>query len=367
MGDGDEDEDEGEEGDEYSDDEDTSYKTRRSATKVLAAVIGTRPELLSKVYQNVSPVLISRFGDREESVKIEVWATYVVLLNQTGVYGRGPDSRDSEVSTGSKRKREDESMEVEDAPVVLLRTQVAALSKALLKQLQSKSSAASLQAGFQLFIELLTVLPGSLANQASPVLATSKEILALPVTTNTAALHTTVLTFLVLFFSTHPPASFGANSSAITPTMLNAVTQKHPRIAAEAFKVFSALLQALKPLHPDKGGDWTLQVYKEANNRLGRNDTDAEVRAAAEVVVGDLWICATSVVSAHPGSEWDSLRKSGRPEGAVQVVTRVAAAKIPMGTAWSTQSIEWILTVIRKSGRGGRVEAFRCLDVLISR
>jgi cullin-associated NEDD8-dissociated protein 1 len=367
MGDGDDDDDEGEGGDEYSDDEDTSYKTRRSATKVLAAVIGTRPELLSKVYQNVSPVLISRFGDREESVKIEVWATYVVLLNQTGVYGRGPESRDLEVSTGTKRKRTDESMEVEDAPMVLLRTQVAALSKALLKQLQPKSSAASLQAGFQLFIELLVVLPGSVTSHASPVLAASNAILALPVTTNTAALHTTVLSFLVLFFSTHPPTSFGAHVSAITPTLLTAVTQKHPRIAAEAFKAFSALLQALKPIQAEKGGDWALQVYKEANNRLSRNDTDAEVRAAAEVVIGDLWICATSVVSAHPGNEWDSLRRSGRPEGAVQVVTKVAAVKIPMGTTWSTQSTEWVLAVIRKSGRGGRVEAFRCLDVLISR
>ena len=324
---------------------------------MLAAVIGTRPELLSTIYQEVSPVLISRFSDREESVKIGVWDTYVDLLNQTKDYGHGPDNRDLE----------DESMEVENAPVVLLRTQLAALSKALLKQLRPKSSPASLQAGFQLFIKLLTVLPGSLADQASPVLATSKELLALPVTPNTATLHITVLTFLILFFGTHPPASFGANPSVITRAILNIVTQKYPRIAAEAFKVFSALLQALKPLHADKGGDWTLQVYKEANNRLGRNDTDAEVRAAAEVVVGDLWICATPVVSAHPGNEWDSLRKSGRPEGAVQTVTRVAAAKIPMGTAWSTQSIEWVLTVIRKSGRGGRVEAFRCLDVLISR
>lgn len=58
--------------DRYSDDEDTSYKIRRSATKLLAGIISTRPELLGSIYKDVSPVLISRFGDREETVRLEV-------------------------------------------------------------------------------------------------------------------------------------------------------------------------------------------------------------------------------------------------------------------------------------------------------
>ncbi len=68
----------------YSDDEDTSYKIRRSATKLLAAVITTRPELLVSIYKEVFLVLNSRFGDREET---EVWKTYIILLKQTNIYG----------------------------------------------------------------------------------------------------------------------------------------------------------------------------------------------------------------------------------------------------------------------------------------
>ncbi|KAK7039295.1 Cullin-associated nedd8-dissociated protein 1 [Favolaschia claudopus] len=167
MADADDDDDEAEL-DEYSDDEDTSYKIRRSATKLLAAIVGTRPDLLSSIYKDVSPVLISRFGDREETVRLEVWATYVVLLNQTALYASQPQTKAPEDSS-LKRKRDPETMDVPS------------LSKALLNQLKSaKTPPATLQAGFALLHTLLDVLPGSLASQVASIAATSKSILAQP-------------------------------------------------------------------------------------------------------------------------------------------------------------------------------------------
>src|SRR6266436_8384991 len=87
----------------WSDEEDQSYKIRRSATKLLSSIIATRPELLVTLYREVSPVLISRFGDREETVRLEVWATYVALLNQTSLYGGLPQSQENDTR---KRKRD---------------------------------------------------------------------------------------------------------------------------------------------------------------------------------------------------------------------------------------------------------------------
>jgi cullin-associated NEDD8-dissociated protein 1 len=56
------------EGDEYSDDDNVSWKVRRAAAKLLTAVILQYPSTLSDIYRNIAPVLISRFNEREESV-----------------------------------------------------------------------------------------------------------------------------------------------------------------------------------------------------------------------------------------------------------------------------------------------------------
>lgn len=47
--------------DEYSDDDDMSWKVRRAAAKCLEAVVSSRRELLSDFYKVVSPALIARF------------------------------------------------------------------------------------------------------------------------------------------------------------------------------------------------------------------------------------------------------------------------------------------------------------------
>lgn len=47
--------------DEYSDDDDMSWKVRRASAKCLDAIMGTRHEMLTDFYNHVSPALIARF------------------------------------------------------------------------------------------------------------------------------------------------------------------------------------------------------------------------------------------------------------------------------------------------------------------
>jgi len=48
---------------EYTDDEDVSWKVRRAAAKCLAALIVSRPEILSKLYDEVAMLCVPNFSN----------------------------------------------------------------------------------------------------------------------------------------------------------------------------------------------------------------------------------------------------------------------------------------------------------------
>ena len=85
AGEGGSDEDEYDEEEEYDDDDDISWKVRRGSVKILLTAIETRLEMLGGFYKSIAPVLMARFGEREETVRLEVWNTYTALLKQTGL------------------------------------------------------------------------------------------------------------------------------------------------------------------------------------------------------------------------------------------------------------------------------------------
>lgn len=108
----DEDEDEDEEFDEeeeYDDDDDVSWKVRRASTKVLNMAIETRLDLLAVFWKTVAPILISRFGEREETVRLEVWNSFTNLLRQTGIWAEnaGLTSSSTVLSPSSAGASED--------------------------------------------------------------------------------------------------------------------------------------------------------------------------------------------------------------------------------------------------------------------
>ena len=294
-------------------------------------------------------------------MRVEVWSTYAILLNQTGVYGGSPQSS-TEHAVGGKRKRE-EGMEVEETPYSLLQSQVPSLAKALLGQMKSpKTPPATLETGFSLLHKLLTVLPGSLASQSAQIIASAKAVLSS--SSRAASLQVASMSFLALFFAKHAPPVYSGQLDSITPLLLQALAEKHPRIASEAFRNFSSLLNAMQPV---KGWAWVDRVYDEAVKRLSNHDTDAEVRVCAEDCIGEPLISATDVVKTKNRKEWEYIcRTTGRTDGAVKVVTRVAT-NVEVGDEWVSGGVEWVTVLLKKSGRVGKVEVFNCLDALLRR
>ena len=77
--------------DEYSDDDDMSWKVRRAAAKCLEAVISTRHELLEEFYRTVSPKLIARYAMIVWPVlfSINLIRILSILVNQVGCIAQG--------------------------------------------------------------------------------------------------------------------------------------------------------------------------------------------------------------------------------------------------------------------------------------
>jgi len=64
----------------YSDDDDMSWKMRRTSAKLLSAIIGTIQDLLGQLYTNIAPSLINRFKEREETVRLKVLQTLIIYF-----------------------------------------------------------------------------------------------------------------------------------------------------------------------------------------------------------------------------------------------------------------------------------------------
>uniref|UniRef100_A0A1A8U0Q3 Cullin-associated and neddylation-dissociated 2 (Putative) n=1 Tax=Nothobranchius furzeri TaxID=105023 RepID=A0A1A8U0Q3_NOTFU len=106
--------------DEYSDDDDMSWKVRRSAVKCLEALISTRRDLL--LSYSICPALLARFKEREENVRADVFAAFSTLLRQTRV----GSSHHSIIHAGS----DSGAKQQEEEPVVaLLKNQVPVIVK----------------------------------------------------------------------------------------------------------------------------------------------------------------------------------------------------------------------------------------------
>ncbi|KAF5826060.1 armadillo-type protein [Dunaliella salina] len=144
---GEEDEEQEEEEEEaYSDDEDVSWKVRRAAAKLISAVASQYPDAVAEVYKRTSGELINRFREREENVKGDVFAAYIVLARQVG--------------NVSRRFRPEDP----NNPVQLLHADVPAVVRSCAKQLKEKNPKTRM-AVFGLLRELIGVAPVPVAQE----------------------------------------------------------------------------------------------------------------------------------------------------------------------------------------------------------
>ncbi|XP_044462410.1 cullin-associated NEDD8-dissociated protein 1-like isoform X2 [Mangifera indica] len=253
---------------EYTDDEDVSWKVRRAAAKCLAALIVSRPEILSKLYEEACPKLIDRFKEREENVKMDVFNTFIELLRQTGNVTKGQIDTD------------------ELNPRWLLKQEVPKIVKSINRQLREKSIKTKVGA-FSVLRELVVVLPDCLADHIGSLIPGIEK--ALNDKSSTSNLKIEALVFTRLVLSSHSPSVFHPYIKALSSPVISAVGERYYKVTAEALRVCGELVRVVRPSIEGFGFDFTPYVHPIYNvimSCLTNQDQDQEVKECAITCMG---------------------------------------------------------------------------------
>ncbi|KAF9934606.1 Cullin-associated NEDD8-dissociated protein 1 [Linnemannia zychae] len=395
MGSDNEDEEDDDDDGEYSDDDDMSWKVRRTSAKLLAAIIGTRQDLLGQLYSTIAPTLINRFKEREETVRIEVLQTFITLLRQTNTYGGAEYEIDITLETIPKKRkgsRPSTPIETDQSPKTLLRAQVPRLTKNLAKQMSSKSVQTRVY-GYVLLKELVTVLKGGLETNYMLFIPSIKQSLSTASQSDHHHLGTNsnlkieALGFLRSLFRTHPPEVFQRNLDQLCPPVISAIQDKFYKISSEALVCCMELIKVVRHMDFDEDAQrysfqsldpeakpYILQIYNVILQRVSTADADQEVKERSILCLG--------VLLSRVGDELKTELAACLPlllEKLQNELTRLMAVKTLSQIVESPvcaetdikepilQAIPEVASLLRKSNRPLKVASLHFLDVAIRR
>ncbi|GAM20698.1 hypothetical protein SAMD00019534_038730 [Acytostelium subglobosum LB1] len=260
-----EEEEEEDEDADISDDDDISWKIRRSASKVLCAIITYRPELLLQMYEQVAPVLYSRFNEREENVRLDIFNTFVLLLKQT-----------QKRSTDANKYAQ------------VLKSQTPKIVSSLKKSLVDKSIRIRVGA-FCLLKELIIIVPGCLAQHVQALVPGITNSLNDKNTNSNLKIE--ALSFLRVLLNNHPHEAFHPHAKVLSTLINQCIKESYYRITSESLKVCQEFVVTLRTPGAAPTPDtqqYALSLYEATLVQLKAQDVDQEVKENAISCMGSI-------------------------------------------------------------------------------
>ncbi|KAK3870076.1 hypothetical protein Pcinc_024658 [Petrolisthes cinctipes] len=349
--------DEGEEDDEYSDDDDMSWKVRRSSAKCLEAVISTRHEMLIEFYKTVSPQLISRFKEREENVKVDIFHAYMALLRQT--------------RPSLSLSIDPDAMEQEEGTISMLKQQVPALVKSVHRQMKEKSIKTR-QGCFALLTELVQVYPGALTHHI-PALIPGIQF-SLGDKNSSSNMKIDTLAFVHCLLVHHSGEVFHQHVGQLLPPVVTCVADPFYKITAEALLVLQQIVKVIRPLDLASSFDFTPytgDLYHCTLARLRAADLDQEVKERAIACMGQI----ISHLGDHLQGELgtclpiflDRLRNEITRLTTVKALTKVAASPLRIDLRpILADALPVLASFLRKNQRALKLATLTLLDTLVT-
>ncbi|KAL9101716.1 MAG: hypothetical protein Q9163_003059 [Psora crenata] len=324
----------------FSDNDESSWKIRRCAAKVLYAIISTRSngDLLEKgtLYERIAPLLIKRFKEREESVRLEILVTLALLVRKTGeavspitthpaqdnvlVTDQGPRSR--------KRRRVDSNTDTPETHSAYFSTMglnspaaspppssgpgadLTRLSPSIVKgvsQLLKQPSIPSKQTAISLLRDIVLVQHGGLSDTLGKILDPLVEIIKCSphvgnssasasvgggVATSGGIMRIEALQLIGAICDTHSSRVLVPHIGSIVPNVLAAVKDQYYKVSGEALLTVQSIIKAITP--PRAAGteqqraSFLTDIYDVIFLKLTCQDADLEIRQKAIHAIGVL-------------------------------------------------------------------------------
>lgn len=295
----------------FEDEDDVSWKVRRCSAKALHALVGVLDANDPVMYSQLAPALISRFKEREESVRTEIIATLAFLITKTGSISSVKSGAEHPTNTQSRKRRRGFSESVGSD----LRTQqslmngyaspstpppVDSATKGLAKinpdivkgatKLLNTSTPATKQGIISLLKDMVAAQQGGLSDHADLVIGPVVETMTSSIGSNVAAnaLRVEALGLLRVIAEMHSSKVIQPHLKAIIPTLVSAANDRIAKIAGEAFTTIEVFIKALTPPRSaaGKNGEALTQLYRVVVERISASDTDTEVRQKAVQALG---------------------------------------------------------------------------------
>ena len=244
---------------------------------VLDAVIKSRPEILSNYYTVIVETLLTRFKEREENVKLDVFKTFSTLIKS--------------ILIGDV-----ESFQSEEMPILLRRRSSTDIFQELLPmiikegslELQSKSFRTR-QAVTSFLLDLSLSFPYSLSEHIS--LIQSGLIRNLEDTTN-SNIRINTLSICKRIFRGNSQNNAGLSYSILSQVQA-AVRDSYYKITTEALRLIGNIVKSLP--HETR---FILEVFPLVLEKLSLTDIDQEVKQATIYSISNIISVASSYLPA---------------------------------------------------------------------
>ena len=260
-GDGDDEYEDDEEEEVYSDDEDGSWKVRRAAAKLAAAIVAQYPEVLLTTYRQLGPALVNKFKEREEAVRPDIYQSYNDLTRAIGAAARRGDA----------------------AAQAALDADIPSVLRALAKQLRGRSTKTKSLA-LKSLQELVRAAPAAVVSGLGDVVPGVKSALE-DKTSGASALKIDALAFLNAALAASPPAAFQSHTAALAPPVFAAAADRYYAVSAEALRACEQFVHVLRPECPgpidSNLSSLVAPLFDVAAGRLAAQDLSLEVKEAA--------------------------------------------------------------------------------------